>query len=76
MKKLLLVLLLTALVLPAMANVTLPKVFGDNMVLQRGRAIAIWGWASPREKVTVKFNKQQKSVTTGKDGKWRVDLGA
>lgn len=46
------------------------------MVLQRDREIAVWGWASPKEKVTVTFNKQAKSAVAGKDGSWKVLLAA
>ena len=56
------------------AQVRLPKIFGDNMVLQRSKGINVWGWASPKEKVTVKFHSQSKQATTGKDGKWKVAL--
>lgn len=56
------------------ANVRLPKIFGDKMVLQRDHAIPVWGWADSREKITVLFNKQSKTVVTDKAGKWRIDL--
>lgn len=58
------------------AEVTLPKIFGDNMVLQRDRAIVVWGWASAKEKITVQLNKQTKTVSAGKDGQWKVSLSA
>jgi sialate O-acetylesterase len=60
----------------AFADVTLPKIFGDNMVLQRDRAITVWGWASPKEKITIELNKQKKTVTAGKDGQWTLNLEA
>jgi sialate O-acetylesterase len=56
------------------ANVSLPKIFGDNMVLQRNRSIPLWGWADPNEKITIQFNHQTKSVTTDKNGNWKIDL--
>src|SRR5215813_412937 len=56
------------------ANITLPKIFADNMVLQRNRSIPVWGWADANEKITVQFNGQTKSVTADKNGNWRVDL--
>lgn len=56
------------------ATVTLPKIFGDNMVLQRNKPINIWGWANAGEKVTVQFNQQKKSVVTGKSGQWQLQL--
>ena len=56
------------------ANVTLPKIFGDNMVLQRNKPISIWGWAAAGEKLTVQFNKQTKSTVADSKGKWQVML--
>lgn len=56
------------------AQVRMPRIFGDHMVLQRDQPIMIWGWSSPREKVTVQFDKQLKKVTAGKDGKWKLAL--
>lgn len=58
------------------ANVRLPKIFGDNMVLQRNQAIPIWGWADVNENVTIQFNKQTKNIKAGKDGKWMIKLNA
>ena len=73
MKKLLLLVCLSS-VLSVSANVRLPKLFGDNMVLQRERTIIIWGWADPKEKITVQLNQQTKSITADKSGNWRIDL--
>jgi len=56
------------------ADVTLAKVLGDHMVLQRGEAVPIWGKAAPGEKVKVRFANQQKLATTNAKGEWRVDL--
>ncbi|MBS1511276.1 MAG: hypothetical protein JST86_10585 [Bacteroidetes bacterium] len=56
------------------ATVTMPKIFGDNMVLQRNTAITIWGWANAGEKVTVQLNQQKKIITTPKTGKWQLQL--
>lgn len=68
--------MLLLLAAPAFCDVQLPKIFGDNMVLQRDKDINIWGWANPKEKVTVQLNKQSKIVITGKDGKWKLSLAA
>jgi len=54
----------------------LPKIFGDNMVLQRDRPIAIWGWADAGEKITIQFNKQNKELKAEKNGKWMTKLDA
>jgi sialate O-acetylesterase len=63
-------------VAPASAAIRLPKVIGDNMVLQREMPVPIWGWATAGQKVTVTFAGQDKSVTAGADGKWTVKLDA
>lgn len=56
------------------ARVTLPKLFGDGMVLQRDVPIKIWGWAEPNEKVIVRFKSQQKTAKAAKDGTWQIIL--
>jgi sialate O-acetylesterase len=56
------------------AEVHLPKLISDNMVLQREKPVNIWGWATAGEKVTVQFNKQSKSVKADKKGKWLITL--
>ena len=50
--------------------------FADNMVLQRERAVPVWGVADPGEKVTVTFAGQTKTAQAGSDGKWCVSLDA
>lgn len=45
---------LVALPFLALADVYLPNIFQSNMVLQQQTEIAVWGWAAPSEKVTVK----------------------
>lgn len=70
----LLVLLLLVTVL-AYADVRLPKIFSENMVLQQGIKSRIWGWAETGEKVTVTLAGQQRT-TIAQDGKWEVFLDA
>jgi len=55
------------------ADVKLPAVFSDHMVLQREKPIAVWGWAEDGEKVTVQLGKDEVS-TEAKNGKWKVLL--
>jgi len=66
--------LLTLAALSAQAEVRLHNLFTDHMVLQRGIAVPVWGWADEGEKVTVEF-RGKKVSTTAKDGKWMVKLG-
>ncbi len=56
------------------AQVILPSIFSDNMVLQRNVLIPIWGRASANEKIDISFNKQLKTITANKDGKWMLKL--
>ena len=51
-----------------------PSIFGDNMVLQRDRAVPVWGTAAPGETITVTFAGQSHTATTGPGGRWRVNL--
>ena len=57
------------------ADVRLPDVISNSMVLQQKQAVPIWGIAELGETVTVTFGGQKKTVVAGPDGKWRVDLG-
>jgi len=70
------VLLLLALAPAARADVRLPGVFGDHMVLQRDRPVRVWGWAEEGEKVAVAIDTQRAETVAGKDGRWSVTLGA
>jgi sialate O-acetylesterase len=58
----------------SIADVTLPRIFSSNMVLQQGIEIPVWGWASSGERVTVTLGKSTVNVRTGRDGKWKVKL--
>jgi sialate O-acetylesterase len=60
----------------AQADVTLPKVIGSHMVLQRGRPLPIWGWADPGEKVTVTLDAATAVAKADKKGNWKVELPA
>jgi len=54
------------------AQVKLPAVFGDHMVIQQGKPAAVWGWAGKNEQVTVRLADQERKVRAGADGKWRA----
>ena len=57
-----------------MADIKLPQIFSDGMVLQRNQPITIWGWADPSEQVKVELNNQNRKTTAGADGKWKLAL--
>ena len=56
------------------ANIVLPDVISEAMVLQRDRPVPIWGQAEPGEVVTVRFAGQSKKTVAGADGKWLLRL--
>ncbi len=58
------------------ANVRLPKLVSDHMVLQRDSKLPVWGWADKGEKVTVTFQGKSYASKPGNDGKWMVILPA
>ena len=58
------------------AEVRLPSVLGDNMVLQRESKVNLWGWAKPDKKVRVKtsWNRKTYRVRSDSEGKWIVKV--
>lgn len=62
---------------PATANIPLPfvsPIFGDNMVLQRGKADTIWGWSEPGDTVRVQIGSHTASGVAGPDHRWQVKI--
>jgi sialate O-acetylesterase len=65
----------TCCVVPAAhADVRLPAIISDHMVLQSGVETPIWGWADPGEEVSVSLGESTTKAAAGKDGKWQVKL--
>ena len=60
--------------MPLRADVTLPALLADHMVMQRGFPVHVWGMAAPQEVVTVTFRGETKSGTADGDGRWSVYL--
>jgi sialate O-acetylesterase len=60
----------------AQAELRLASVFSDQMVLQRDRAIPVWGWAEPGARVAVEFAAFKADATAGADGRWETQLPA
>ncbi len=70
--------LLVMLSTAAFADIRLPAIIGDNMVLQQGKQVSIWGWAEPGEEVMVSVSwlNMQWTVKTGQDGKWMFKVSS
>ena len=58
----------------ANAQVRLPPLISDGMVLQRDTKLNLWGWAAPDEKIRIRFNGKTYRLIAGNDGKWSVIL--
>lgn len=58
------------------AEVRMPALFSDHMVLQRDIKIPVWGWADPGETVTVEMGTRREEARADADGKWRVTFPA
>jgi len=58
------------------AEIRLPSVFGNNMVLQRDIPIRIWGIADKNELVTISFNGITEQAKASNNGKWSTQLPA
>ena len=59
----------------AHAEVRVPAIIGDNMVLQAGIKVRIWGKANPGERVTVLFNSKTAQATADQQGRWQTFIG-
>ena len=73
-KKTIFILLALCLALNLEAKVRLPRLISDGMVLQRDTDIKIWGWADPKETVTVKFGGASYKTKADAKGNWSVML--
>ncbi len=56
------------------AEVRLPSVFGDHMILQQSQRLPVWGWADPGEAVTVSVAGQSHTTEADKNGAWSLRL--
>jgi sialate O-acetylesterase len=68
------ILFVFAFVLHSFAQVRVPRLVSDGMVIQRETPVRIWGWAGPGEKVTVRFDGKATSTITGENQRWEVML--
>lgn len=60
--------------LTALGQVRLPRLMSDGMVLQRGSQTKIWGWAAPKERITLRFKGSSYRVTANAEGEWKIVL--
>ena len=60
----------------SLADVRLPKIFGDQMVLQQGVQNSFWGTADAGEQVTVTIGETKGVANAGADGRWMVKIAA
>ncbi len=67
---------LLILATPLRADVRLPAVFGDHMVVQQGVPIPVWGWADTEKEITVTLGDRTASAKPGASGAWSVQLDA
>lgn len=73
MQKLVLFLLAVVPLTPVFANVSLPPLVSDNMLLQQCHAL-VWGKADPGENVTIKIGEVTAKTSAGEHGMWQVKL--
>ncbi len=56
------------------AQVRLPQLISDGMVLQRDTKLNLWGWASPGEHISIKFNHQTSKIIADAAGNWKATM--
>jgi sialate O-acetylesterase len=56
------------------AQIKLPAIIRDSMILQRDAKVSIWGWSSPHEKIVITFNNQRSATTADEKGNWKTQL--
>ena len=58
----------------AKAQLRVARIFTEHAVLQRQKPISVWGWAAPKEKITLTFANQTQQTTVSASGKWTLQL--
>ncbi|RTL55921.1 MAG: sialate O-acetylesterase [Sphingobacteriales bacterium] len=59
---------------PTLGNVTLPKLVGDSMILQRNVPVKIWGWATPGESIQLRMLSMKFKTVANQKGEWEILL--
>lgn len=70
------VMLLALTVTAVHADVRLHRLFSDNMVLQRGETIPVWGWGDEGETVSVTLNNAVQETQVDDEGEWQVEFAS
>jgi sialate O-acetylesterase len=65
---------LALLAVPLIADVKLPAILSDHMLLQQQMPLRIWGKAAPGEKIAVAINGQHAEALTDAAGLWEAFL--
>jgi sialate O-acetylesterase len=60
---------------PGQAEIRVPSIIGDNMVVQQGRKTRVWGTAQPGESVSVSFAGSTRRTRADGQGHWQIFLG-
>jgi len=60
----------------SLAQVRLPRLVRDSMILQRDMPVKIWGWASANEKISIRFKNKTYKASADKNGNWQLKLPA
>ena len=75
-KKMLSLVLMTAIAIGAQAKVKLPHLVSDNMVIQQQSDVRLWGWAKPGKTVvaTTSWSNERSEAKADKDGRWLLTV--
>ena len=68
------VLFLAILACDCFAELRMPRIFSNSMILQREEKVNVWGWADANAKVDVEFDGQKVSTAADKNGYWKLSL--
>ena len=70
------ILFLSTALVSLKAEIKMPAIFGDNMVLQQQSEAALWGWAKPNSsvRVTTSWNRKSYSAKSNGEGYWKLKV--
>jgi len=76
MPRIIFILLISFFSVNAFAELKLPSILADNMILQQNKQNPIWGWATPGQAVKIKFREKEYRTNAGANGEWKIMLNA